>query len=68
VKTAIRVNTVDPGRMRTRMRASAYPGEDPATVPQPDSITDVFVELAEAGCTRHGEVVRLAARQPVVSA
>jgi NAD(P)-dependent dehydrogenase (short-subunit alcohol dehydrogenase family) len=61
-KTPIRVNTVDPGRMRTRMRATAYPGEDPATVPEPEAVTDVFVELAEASCTRHGEVVRLSAK------
>lgn len=59
VKTTLRVNTVDPGRMRTRMRATAYPGEDPATVPEPACVTDIFVELAEAACTRHGEVIRL---------
>jgi hypothetical protein len=40
------------------MRATAYPGEDPATVPEPDAVTDVFVELAETACKRHGEVVR----------
>ena len=41
------------------MRAAAYPGEDPMTLPAPDQITDVFVELAEAACTRHGEVINL---------
>lgn len=56
-KTNLRVNLVDPGRVRTRMRAKAYPGEDPMTLKAPDEITDVFVELAEAGCTRHGETV-----------
>jgi NAD(P)-dependent dehydrogenase (short-subunit alcohol dehydrogenase family) len=54
----LRVNLVDPGPMRTRLRAGAYPGEDPQTVPPPESVTDLFVDLAEAGCTRHGEVVR----------
>ena len=29
----IRVNSVNPGRMRTAMRAAAYPAEDPNTVP-----------------------------------
>ncbi len=58
VKTPVRVNLVDPGRLRTRMRARAYPGEDPATLPEPDSVTEVFVALAEDACTRHGEIVR----------
>ena len=58
IKTAVRVNLVDPGRLRTRMRARAYPGEDPAGVPEPDSATEAFVALAEAACTRHGEIVQ----------
>jgi NAD(P)-dependent dehydrogenase (short-subunit alcohol dehydrogenase family) len=42
----IRSNAVDPGRMRTEMRAAAYPDEDPETAPQPREVTDVFVYLA----------------------
>ena len=42
----IRVNTVDPGSMRTSMRAAAYPDEDPMTLPEPSEVTDVFVYLA----------------------
>lgn len=42
----IRVNTVDPGSMRTSMRAAAYPDEDPATLPEPHEVADVFVYLA----------------------
>ena len=57
-KTNIRVNIVDPGGQRTQMRAAAFPGEDPATLPHPDDRTDVFVDLAETACTRHGEIVR----------
>lgn len=57
-KTQVRVNLVDPGVVRTRMRALAFPGEDPATLPPPESVTDPFVELAEARCTRHGEILR----------
>ncbi len=56
-KTNIRVNIVNPGATRTRMRAAAMPGEDPETVKQPESIAHVFVELAEASCTRHGEMI-----------
>ena len=43
--TAIRVNSVNPGRMRTPMRASAYPGEDPATVPLPGAVLGPFLYL-----------------------
>ena len=56
--TAIRVNIVEPGPQRTRMRAHAFPGEDPMTLPAPDEMTGVFVDLAEAGCTRTGEIVQ----------
>lgn len=55
--TNIRVNIVDPLRVRTAMRAQAYPGEDPMTRPAPEEITQVFLQLADESCTRHGEVV-----------
>jgi NAD(P)-dependent dehydrogenase (short-subunit alcohol dehydrogenase family) len=57
-KSDLRVNILDPGVVRTDMRATAFPGEDPATLPAPDTITETFVALAEAACTRHGEIVR----------
>jgi NAD(P)-dependent dehydrogenase (short-subunit alcohol dehydrogenase family) len=46
--TPIRVNLVDPGALATRMRAEAYPGEDQATLPHPEQMTEIFVELAKA--------------------
>jgi NAD(P)-dependent dehydrogenase (short-subunit alcohol dehydrogenase family) len=42
----IRVNAVDPGGMRTEMRAAAYPEEDPATRITPEENTAVFLYLA----------------------
>jgi NAD(P)-dependent dehydrogenase (short-subunit alcohol dehydrogenase family) len=45
----IRVNSVNPGRMRTAMRAAAYPGEDPNTVPAPVSVSGTFLYLLSAG-------------------
>lgn len=42
----IRVNSVNPGGTRTEMRASAYPDEDPLTLPTPEDIAPVFVYLA----------------------
>jgi NAD(P)-dependent dehydrogenase (short-subunit alcohol dehydrogenase family) len=44
----LRVNSVNPGRMRTRMRAAAYPAEDPNTLPAPASVTGPFLYLLSA--------------------
>ncbi len=57
-QTTMRINLIDPGSTRTGMRAEAYPGEDPMSLKTPDDVAGLFVELAEPGCTRHGEVVR----------
>lgn len=57
-RTNVRANLIDPGAVRTAMRAEAFPGEDPMTLPEPDAITDLFVELAETTCERTGEVVQ----------
>jgi len=42
----IRANAVDPGGMRTDMRAAAYPEEDPTTRITPEENTAVFLYLA----------------------
>jgi len=55
--TPIKVNLVDPGAMATRMRAEAYPGEDQATLPPPEAVTDIFVKLAMAENELTGEIV-----------
>jgi len=57
--TAIKVNLIDPGIVRTAMRANAMPGEDPEQLPAPDSITDIFVKLASVDCKKHGTVVHV---------
>jgi len=46
--TRIRVNSVNPGRTRTRMRAQAFPGEDPATLPEPTHVLAPFLFLLGA--------------------
>lgn len=56
-ETALKINLINPGAVRTSMRADAYPGEDPETLPTPEDITDVFVGLAEPNCLRHSEIV-----------
>jgi NAD(P)-dependent dehydrogenase (short-subunit alcohol dehydrogenase family) len=45
----IRVNAVNPAATGTEMRASAYPDEDPMTLPTPAEITPVFLYLATDG-------------------
>jgi NAD(P)-dependent dehydrogenase (short-subunit alcohol dehydrogenase family) len=56
-RTRLRVNLVDPGAMRTRLRARAYPGEEPAEQPAPESAVGPFLALAAPECTRHGELI-----------
>lgn len=41
----VRIAIVDPGKTRTKMRAAAYPGEDPATVKEPSVVAEAIVEL-----------------------
>jgi NAD(P)-dependent dehydrogenase (short-subunit alcohol dehydrogenase family) len=47
-QTHIRAVLLDPSVMRTRMRAEAMPGEDPAQLPDPSEIGPLIVELAQA--------------------
>lgn len=56
----IRVNSFNPGRMRTRMRALAYPAEDPNTLPDPAAIAPYFVYLlSDASVGVHGRTLDL---------
>lgn len=45
----IRTAIVDPGATRTKMRARAYPGEDPASVKPPETVAARIVALARDG-------------------
>lgn len=56
-ETKVRVNLLNPGATRTAMRAQAFPGEDPQTLPTPETIAETFLPLVLPSCTRHGEVV-----------
>ncbi len=46
--TPVRAVLIDPNVMRTRMRAEAFPGEDPEQWPEPAEIGPMIVELAQA--------------------
>jgi NAD(P)-dependent dehydrogenase (short-subunit alcohol dehydrogenase family) len=41
----IRVNCINPGGTRTAMRRAAYPGEDPASVPDPAELMSAYLFL-----------------------
>jgi NAD(P)-dependent dehydrogenase (short-subunit alcohol dehydrogenase family) len=43
--TTVRANSINPGAVRTSMRARAYPGEDPNTLPKPDEILATYLYL-----------------------
>ncbi len=42
----LRIVAVNPGGLRTAMRAAAHPAEDPATLPHPSSVAEAFVAIA----------------------
>ena len=44
--TKVRCSLVDPGQMRTKMHATAFPGADPDTITPPDAIRPLILELA----------------------
>jgi len=44
----IRVNCINPGATRTRMRATAYPAEDPSTIKTPEEIMPLYLYLMGA--------------------
>lgn len=44
-QSRIRVNSVNPGRVRTAMRRQAYPAEDPGRLPEPAAVVGPFVYL-----------------------
>jgi NAD(P)-dependent dehydrogenase (short-subunit alcohol dehydrogenase family) len=56
----IRVHIVDPGATRTRMRALAFPGEEPESVKPPEVVAEAIVERITADVPT-GETVRVEA-------
>lgn len=58
VKTPLKVNLIDPGPIRTGMRAKAFPGEDPDSLATPADIAPLFLEMASPDYRQTGGVVR----------
>ena len=56
----VRVHVIDPGATRTRMRAIAFPGEEPETVKPPEVVASAIVERLAANAPT-GEKIRVEA-------
>ena len=63
LETKLRVNLVNPGRVRTSMRATVAPDEDPMILPTPDDIADVFLSLCQQDYTETAQIITIS-RKP----
>lgn len=54
--TALRVNLFNPGPIRTRMRATVMPGEDPMTLDTPEEVAEYIVPLCDPLWTETGKL------------
>lgn len=54
--TKLRINLFNPGPVRTKMRASAFPGEDPATLPTPEQVAEKILTLCAPDFTGSGKL------------
>ena len=52
--THVKATIVNPGYVRTKMRAQLMPGEDPLTLPTPEEIAPKLVELCKPEWTHNG--------------
>jgi NAD(P)-dependent dehydrogenase (short-subunit alcohol dehydrogenase family) len=57
--TNVRVNVLNPGPTRTRMRSTVFPGENPNTLKPVEDVTAAFLELASPNCQRNGDIIDL---------
>ncbi len=56
--TPVRANLFSPGPVRTAMRAKAFPGEDPNTLPTPDDVAPSITAMLRADYNENGVIVR----------
>ena len=54
--TPMRVNLFNPGPIRTRMRASVFPGEDPMSLDTPEQAAEYIVPMCAAEWTETGKL------------
>jgi len=56
--TNLKVNLLDPGRVRTAMRAQAFPGEDPQSLPDTSAVADVIAQAVLPASQAHGTRIK----------
>src|ERR1700744_6398995 len=54
--TPLRVNLFNPGPIRTRMRATVFPGEDPLTLDTPEQAAELIVPMCAPEWTETGKL------------
>jgi NAD(P)-dependent dehydrogenase (short-subunit alcohol dehydrogenase family) len=55
-QTSLRINMLNPGGTKTAMRAAAFPGENPDSLPSPEAIAPAFVWLLSGECDSQGKL------------
>jgi NAD(P)-dependent dehydrogenase (short-subunit alcohol dehydrogenase family) len=60
--TPMRVNLLNPGPVRTRMRRQAFPGEDENALPTPEAVVPLALSLLTAETAANGERFEFKAR------
>jgi NAD(P)-dependent dehydrogenase (short-subunit alcohol dehydrogenase family) len=61
--TTLRVNLFDPGPIRTRMRATVFPGEDPLTLDTPEQAAEFIVPMCAPDWTETGKLFEYKSRK-----
>jgi len=61
--TSLRVNLFDPGPIRTRMRASVFPGEDPMTLDTPEQAAEFILPMCAPHWSETGKLFEYKSRK-----
>jgi NAD(P)-dependent dehydrogenase (short-subunit alcohol dehydrogenase family) len=64
--TPVKVMMVDPGPLRTDMRATAVPGEDPNSLREPEMLAPHLVEMAAASWMETGKLFDFSGHEPAI--
>jgi hypothetical protein len=54
----VKANLFNPGPTRTSMRAKAFPGEDPMTLPAPEEVAPAIADMLEPEYAQNGAWVQ----------
>ena len=59
IKTNLKINIINPGATRTKMRASAVPGEDPNSNPSAREVASKIILCIDDKNLKHGELIEI---------